>query len=294
MLTAVTAMFRSAVEHASCPSRPSCRSRRRTLCAVLGILALAATVSAQRIWVGEGRFWRTPPKWATHANFDGSFNYCRGYYTSSRREAGGSGWDTDYPGSDNNFSVRLAELTLVRVKLDVTGQPDYVVVRLTDPLLFRCPMLYMEDVGTVQFSDAEVESLRAYLLKGGFLTVDDFWGTFEWSEFAAQMRKIFPYREIKDIPRDHPLFHVMYDTDHIIQTPSLAYVFNGGITWEVDGFEAECKGIWDDSGRLMVVINHNTDLGDAYEWSDDPRYPNKFSGYAFRVAVNFIMYALSH
>ncbi len=116
--------------------------------------------------------------------------------------------------------------------------------------------------------------------RGGFWIVDDFLGTFEWSEFAAQMRKIFPYREIKDIPRDHPIFHVMYDTDHIIQTPSLAYVFNGGITWEVDGFEAECKGIWDDSGRLMVVINHNTDLGDAYEWSDDPRYPNKFSGYA--------------
>src|SRR5213594_3263662 len=131
------------------------RCQRVAAAAVLVAVLIAATASAQRIWVGGGRFWRTAPKWATKANFDGSFNYCRGYYTSSRREAGGSGWDTDYPGSDNNFSVRLAELTLVRVKLDVAGQPDYVVVRLTDPLLFRCPMLYMEDVGTVQFSDAE-------------------------------------------------------------------------------------------------------------------------------------------
>src|SRR5258705_7724441 len=108
------------------------RSQRIAGAAVLGVVLVAVTASAQRIWVGGGRFWRTPPKWATHENFDGSFNYCRGFYTSNRREAGGSGWDTDYPGSDNNFSVRLAELTLVHVKLDATGQPDYVVVHLTD------------------------------------------------------------------------------------------------------------------------------------------------------------------
>ena len=147
------------------------------MAAIFGVVFVAASASAPRSWVGGGGVWRTPPRWATNASFDGSFNYCRGFYTSNRREAGGSGWDTDYPGSDNNFSVRLAELTLVRVTLDATGQPDYGVVHLTDPLLFRCPLLFMEDVGTVQFNDAEVKSLRAYLLKGGFLMVDDFWGT---------------------------------------------------------------------------------------------------------------------
>src|SRR6185369_12992317 len=122
------------------------RAQRIAVTAAVGAILMAATASAQRIWVGGGGFWRTPPKWATNANFDGSFNYCRGFYTSNRREAGGSGWDTDFPGSDNNFSVRLAELTLIHVKLDAAGQPDYVVVNLTDPLLLRCPMLFMEDV----------------------------------------------------------------------------------------------------------------------------------------------------
>ena len=94
---------------------------------------------AQRIWVGRGGFGREAPKWAKRSNFDGSFNYCRGFFTSDRREDGGMGWWTDYPGADNNFSVRLGELTFVRVKLDATGQPDNVVVQLTDPLLYQLP-----------------------------------------------------------------------------------------------------------------------------------------------------------
>src|ERR1700704_3942577 len=128
------------------------RTHRVAAAAVLGAVLVAATASAQRIWVGGGGFWRTPPKWATSANFDGSFNYCRGFYTSDRREAGGSGWDTDFPGADNNFSVRFAELTMVSVKVDEIGQPDHVVVRLADPLLFHCPILFMEDVGTIHFT----------------------------------------------------------------------------------------------------------------------------------------------
>jgi len=110
--------------------------RRLATALVAAVLAVTASVAyAQRIWVGGGRFYRTAPKWATPANFDGSFNFCRAFYTSDRREDGGSGWDTDFPGADNNFSVRLAELTFVRVRLDHAGQPDYVVLRLTDPLL---------------------------------------------------------------------------------------------------------------------------------------------------------------
>jgi hypothetical protein len=153
-------------------------------------LCTAAAVCAQGIWVGGGRFWRTRPRWATASSFDGSFNFCRGYFTSSRREDGGSGWDTDYPGADNNFSVRLGELTRVRVRMDDGGQPDYVVVRLSDPLLFRCPMVYMEDVGTVQFTEDEVAGLRSYLLKGGFLSADDFWGTEAWAQWTEEIGRV--------------------------------------------------------------------------------------------------------
>ena len=114
------------------------------------------------------------------------------------------------------------------------------------------------------------------------------------SDGTADLKKILPNVEIKDIPQDHTIFHQFFDIDKIIQVPSLAYVYNGGITWEQDGFVAECKGIWDDNGRLMVMINHNTDLGDAYEWADEPKYPEAFSHYAYQVAVNAILYAHTH
>src|SRR5205814_8334925 len=106
-------------------------------------------------------------------DFDGSFLYCRGFYTSRYREAGGTGWGTDYPGADNNFSVRLAELTTVHVKLDEDRQPHYIVLRLPDQLLFHCPMRFMEDIGTAEFSEADVQHLRELFVKGGFLWVDD-------------------------------------------------------------------------------------------------------------------------
>src|SRR5437764_13269378 len=133
-------------EQPAIASATAAASMRRIVLSSLIVLALVATAaSAQQIWVGRGRFWRTPPKWAKAENFDGSFNYCRAYFTSDRHEDGGTGWDTDFPGADNNFSVRLAELTTMRVKLDAVGQPDYVVVRLTDPLMARCVVVHLED-----------------------------------------------------------------------------------------------------------------------------------------------------
>ena len=126
-------------------------------------------------------------------------------------------------------------------------------------------------------SDKDAEILREYLNRGGFWMLDDFWGSFEWAAMEKQIRKILPNVEIKDIPKNHAIFHQFFDIDKIMQVPSLAYVFNGGITWEQDGFVAECKGIFDDNGRLMVMINHNTDLGDAYQWMDIPEYPYEFS-----------------
>jgi hypothetical protein len=197
-------------------------------------------------------------------------------------------WYTDYPRADHHLIDVIHRLT----NIDIADRER--AIPINDPDLFKYPFVYSSEEGQMVLSDSDAARLRDYLMRGGFWVVDDFWGSFEWANFEREMRKIFPDREIKPIPMDHPIFHMVYDIDEVIQVPSLAYVFNGGITWEQDGFHAECKGIWDDNGRLMVVINHNTDLGDAYEWSDDPRYPNRFSGYAYRMAVNFLMYSLTH
>ena len=140
-------------------------------------------------------------------DFDGRFNFCRGYYSSNRPEAGGQGWRTDYPGADNNFSVRLSELSFVRVKMKPDGQPDNVVIRLTDPLLYRCGVLYMEDVGTA-LQRREVESLRAFLLKGGFLEVDDFWGSASWEQWT-KIDRVLPPNQYRSSSADHAVMHAV-------------------------------------------------------------------------------------
>lgn len=203
----------------------------------------------------------------------------RGYYKN---------WYTDYPKADRQLIMGIKRLTNLEI------EEHEVAVPIIDPDLFKYPFLYTSEPGQMVLSDQDAAILREYLARGGFWVLDDFWGSFEWNNLENQMRKILPGSEIKDIPPDHPIFHVFFDVNKVMQVPSLAYVFNGGITWEQDGFEGKCKGVFDDEGRLLVVINHNTDLGDAYEWMDDPKYPYQFSSYAYRVAINFMLYALSH
>jgi hypothetical protein len=197
-------------------------------------------------------------------------------------------WYTDYPKGDEQLIQGIQRLT----NLNIADHP--VAIPITDPTLFKYPFMYSSEVGQMVLNDEDAAIMREYLLRGGFWMVDDFWGSFEMENFAIQMKKILPNAEIKDLPMSHPIFHVFYDIDKIIQVPSLAYTINGGITYEQDGFVGECKGVFDDHGRLVVVINHNTDLGDAYEWADEPRYPNYFSSFAYRVAINSILYAVTH
>jgi hypothetical protein len=270
------------------------------LAAVIGTAATAAY--AQRIWVGGGRFWRTPPKMAKPENFDGSFNFCRVLYTSDRREDGGSGWDTDFPGADNNFSVRLAELTFVRVRLDAGGQPDYVVLRLTDPLLGRCPILHFEDAGTARFTDDEVMALRAYLQKGGFITVDDFWGTRAWEQWAEEIGRVLPANQypIFDIPGDHIIMHELYDVKEIEQVSSIQFWLrnNGSVSERAlmnDSPHVNFRGIADDKGRLMVVMAHNTDIPDTWEREGESQeYFDRYSPNGYAVGVNVVLYAMTH
>jgi hypothetical protein len=197
-------------------------------------------------------------------------------------------WYTDYPKSDQLLITGIKRLT----SLNIADRERAVAI--TDPNLFKYPFLYTSEPGQMVLTEQDAGIMREYLARGGFWVMDDFWGSFEWANMERQVRKILPTAKIEDIPRDHPVFHVFYDIDKIMQIPSLAWVYNGGITFEQDGFEAFCKGVWDDKGRLVIVINHNTDLGDAYEWADEPKYPNYFSSYAYRLAINFILYALTH
>jgi len=280
----------------SFPSLP----KRIVVSSFIAAVLAGSAVSAQQIWVGRGRFWRTPPKWAKSENFDGSFNFCRAYFSSDRREDGGTGWDTDFPGADNNFSVRLAELTMMRVKLDKTGQPDYVVVKLTDPLMNRCAILHFEDSGTVRFSPDEVQNLRDYLLKGGFITVDDFWGTAAWNQWAEEIGRVLPEYPILDIPLTHPIMHTLYDVKEIEQVSSIQFwTRNGGSVseraWMNDSPTVNFRGIADEKGRLMVVMAHNTDIPDTWEREgENQQYFERFSPNGYAVGVNIVLYAYTH
>ena len=279
------------------------RSASRVTMAFVALLAGAAMVSAQ-IWVGGrggGRTGRAvPPKWATADDFDGSFVYCRGYFTSWYSEEGGSGWSTDYPGSDNNFSVRLAELTRVHVKLDANRLPNYVVVGLSDPLLYKCPMLFMEDVGTADFSEEEVKQLRDFLLKGGFFWVDDYWGSYAWDNWVKQISRILPPGEfpIFDVPATHAIMHSLYQVKDIPQVPNIGHWRRtGGDTSERGGDSATVhfRGIQDPSGRLMVLMSHNTDIADTWEREGENRdYFELFSPRGYAIGVNVLLYVMSH
>jgi hypothetical protein len=169
--------------------------RRRIAWTVIGIVAVIGAgigvAHAQRIWAGG--YGRVPPRFPTATTFDGAFHFCRAMFRSDRREK--QGWSTDYPGADLNFSVRLAELTRVRVTMVREGgapYPDAVVVRLTDDALFQCPFVFMEDAGTARFSDVEVERLRQYLVKGGFLLVSDYHGTYAREQFDEEIGRVLP------------------------------------------------------------------------------------------------------
>ena len=194
----------------------------------------------------------------------------------------------DYPKADRQFLIGLRRLT----NLDSYEYEHGIL--LTDPDLGKYPFLYAVEVGYMAMSEEEVLALRHYLQAGGLLVVDDFWGTQEWLNFAREMGRVLPGRAIEDIPLDHPIFRSFYRVDEIVQVPNVGNGIRGGPTWERDGFEPEVKGIFDDERRLMVLANWNTDLGDAWEWAENPYYPLRYSTYAYEIGVNFIIYAMTH
>jgi hypothetical protein len=204
-------------------------------------------------------------------------------------------WMMDTWDADIQYMWGIQRLT--NIQLSVEPHP----IPIMWPDLFKYPYIYAVEPGYMELSDGEAARLREYLLRGGFLHVDDFHGTREWNQFARQMRKVFPDREIKDLPLTHPIFHTFYDIDRVIQVPNVRlgemYKMSGGRTRtyeQSDDTQPHIRGISDDNGRLMVFITHNSDYGDAWEWMDDPNYPSEFTTYAYRLGVNSIIYAMSH
>jgi hypothetical protein len=220
------------------------------------------------------------------------FFFTRGIYSGGGGdEDWGARWAVDYPKADLQFLTALRRLSIV----DAYERDNALV--LDDPELRRFPFLYILEVGSMSLSDAEARGLREYLQAGGFLVVDDFWGSWAWANFESEMKRVLPDRRIVDVPLDHPVFHVFYDIASIIQVPNVyqgIFSVSGGPTHEYDGYVPRVRGIFDDDGRLMVLINWNTDLGDAWEWADDPQYPLKFSTFAYEMGINFVIYAMSH
>jgi len=199
-----------------------------------------------------------------------------------------SSWAVDFPKADRQFLVVLGET------LDLLRVPSVEnAVNLADPNLRKYPFLYTLEVGGMYLSQPQVEGLRNYLLAGGFLVVDDFWGAWEWRNFEEQIRRVLPGVEIEEIPLNHEIFHVFYDIEEILQVPNIGNA-QRGVTSECGPCQPRVRGIFDDDGRLMVVINWNTDLGDAWEWSEQAAYPFEYSNFAYKMAVNFIVYAMTH
>jgi len=232
------------------------------------------------------------PDWEKDQDFKNDvFTFVRIEYSSGYggRWRGGK-WRTDFPDSDLNFSYRLQELTSLKV------DPDGKILRLTDPELFDYPFIYIIEPGALYFDEAEVKALRRYLFNGGFLMVDDFWGEDEWDNLYREMKRVLPDREPQELPLEHEIFHCVYDLKEKPQIPSINHYFGGRRTERWDAQEPHYRAFYDDDGRIMALICHNTDLGDGWEREGvDPGYFREYSEkWAYPMGINIVTYAMTH
>jgi hypothetical protein len=264
--------------------------------ALFGLLVIGVSGGyAQRIFAGY--YGTTPPRFPKETSFQGSFTFCRVMFASDRREK--RGWDTDYPGADINFSIRLSELTKTRVARQAAGtDPEYVVVRLTDEALFRCPFVLFEDAGTMALTPPEIVKFREYLVKGGFAFVSDYWGPRATEQFDEEIGRVLPPTDYPfvGLPIEHPLWHTQFQLKEIPQMPSIqSWRRSGGNTDRGVTDAVEARAIADQRGRLMVVMIHNSDIPDGWEREgEDPEYFYRFSPDAYAVGINVLLYAITH
>ena len=287
--------------------------KRFAITAVIFVL-LAGIVIAQRGYRGGRGFrrsyneeYRTPreisqhgnetPTWTNAPGFEKDvFTFVRMKRTSAPYRYSGGAWDTDTPDSDLNLSYRLQQVTSLKV------DPDGLFLRLTDDELADHPFIYMVEPGSLELSDEEAVALRNYLMNGGFLFLDDFWGEREWAGMAEQLKKVFPNRDFVELPLDHPLYQCVL---HIQSKGQVPNVFLGTqsefdpqhTTWErSDATVVHHRAIFDDKGRMMVIATHNTDNGDGWEWEGDNHYyfEHFAEKIAYPLAINIIFYAMTH
>ena len=276
--------------------------RGYVLAVAVGCGLVVCTVCAQRPF-------REFPAWE-YNNFPlpkdylvpGEWTFARLMYPTTRRRIdwqsefkrgydwheGNTNWTIDYPRSDRHLALAIRRLT--RIDAKSVEQP----INLDeDDDVFNYPWLYAVEVGHWELTDLEISKFREFLLRGGFFMCDDFHGTVEWEVFLESMKKVFPDRPIVDLENANPIFHTVYDLDERYQVPGMQFVHSHRI-YEKDGYVARWRGIYDDSGRLMVAICHNMDLGDSWENADEPLYPEKFSALGIRIGVNYLTYAFTH
>ena len=198
-------------------------------------------------------------------------------------------WAIDYPLAERNFLPALRETTIIEVADDSRH------LEITDDRIFQYPFLFMQQPGLGNWNPTAVEAerMREYLLRGGFMMVDDFHGTSEWDRWESQIKKVFPDRPMEEIPMDHPVFHCYYDFDKYPQIPGTRAIFSGRM-YERDGKVPHCRGIFDDQRRLMVLINWNTDIGDGWEEAASYYYQREWAETAYRLGVNYAVYSMTH
>ena len=267
-------------------------------CVLLALFLCTSRAVAQRNARELATHSTGTPTWTNPPAFDRDvFTFVRIHYSVDGRHGRGSTaqrWLIDAPDSDLNFSYRLQQMTSLKVN------PEGRFLELTDPELADYPFIYIVEPGRLTFTDAEVPILRRYLLNGGFLMVDDFWGEREWANFHEELQRVFPEREPVDLPLEHPIFHCVYDLRQKPQIPGLPHAIrNQGtdVTWErEDAKEVHYRALFDDKGRMMVILCHNTDMGDGWEREGESEfYFRDFSEKkAYPLGINILHYVMTH
>lgn len=241
-----------------------------------------------------------PPVWTNSPAFKkDTFTFARIRYSDNgrrrwARNSGAGTWYIDFPDAELNLSWRLSQMTSLKV------DPDSRVIDITDAALFDYPFVYIVEPGGLMFLDEEVPILRRYLLNGGFLMVDDFWGEAEWANFELEIKRVLPEHNIVDLSLDHPIFHIVFDIKETLQIPNVRTGTESqwtGVTWErPDAKEVHYRAIFDSKGRMVVMICHNTDLGDGWEREGENEYYfREFSERrAYPLGINIVFYAMTH
>ncbi|MBW2430943.1 MAG: DUF4159 domain-containing protein [Deltaproteobacteria bacterium] len=248
--------------------------------------------------------WREP---ADEHAVQHEFIFVRGKYTNYSGSGGpgyGYGgtrrqwWETDFDDADRNLLRGLQRYTT----MDASSR-GYKAMSLTDPALFEHPFLYINmkriplySGNGPNFKPEETAVLREYMLRGGFVMLDDFWGPEHWQDFLVELAKIFPDRRPEKLPIDHPIFHCFFDIREIKQVPGRGVTWGFGMGFMLDSadYPTTVHGVFDDDGRLMMAVNFNTDLGDGWEHTFDAFYPTRYCNAAYKIGINTIVYALSH